>query len=493
MPHTGRFMDIRRDSSSSELLARGDDLEAHSILQRAGFIAVVRLHETYHRAPAGLTEDDESRLATDAVARLRAAGYHVDCDEPFDTDARPARYPTLGTSVSHLAERLREATDTAEAADILTELTAPHDGILAGLEETLGALTEFFDGLGNATDPHTARRLRYLADEYVRVIHSDLAYTNGWPTGTPLTPAAAPAPSRCPTTSPNAPPCAPAHPRRLHCRPRHNRPSVPPACAAEPLQLPKDTMHDHDTSEHLASYADVLAGELPDTWTSTHLTADAKDDLAELADRIWDLDLVAASLAERPLTQAAVLSRPDGAQLVLLDRHDGRDGFLLAAVAPRALPDEAYRAVPEPNGVALADDPFLSAEQVACDLLARYDRALAQVRHNALGGIQPSQPDRIVLTWQPDGSVATAPADDRAGTILVAHGFIQDPQSGIYRLGGDDTQVQARALREIGPRLDALGIGTALQHPAGRTAPTSAPASVPPTPSGTRTPTARTR
>ncbi|MGZ0198843.1 hypothetical protein ACNFR7_01245 [Streptomyces sp. RM1] len=252
-------------------------------------------------------------------------------------------------------------------------------------------------------------------------------------------------------------------------------------------------MHDHDTSERLASYADVLAGELPDTWTSTHLTADAKDDLAELSDRIWDLDLAAASLAEHPLTQAAVLSRPDGAQLALLDRHDGCDGFLIAAVAPRALPDEAYRAVPEPNGIALADDPFLSAEQVAGDLLARYDSALAQVRHNALGGIQPSQPDRIVLTWQPDGSVATAPADDRADTILVAHGFIQDPQSGIYRLGGDDTQVQARALREIGPRLDALGIGTALQHPAGRTVPTSAPASMPPVPAGTRTATARTR
>ncbi|MYS52199.1 hypothetical protein GTW46_19370, partial [Streptomyces sp. SID6013] len=108
-------------------------------------------------------------------------------------------------------------------------------------------------------------------------------------------------------------------------------------------------MHDHNISERLASYADVLAGELPDTWTSTHLTGDAKDDLAELTDRIWDLDLVAASLAEHPLQQAAVLSRPGGAQLVLIDRHDERDGFLLAAVAPRALPDEAYRGVPEPN------------------------------------------------------------------------------------------------------------------------------------------------
>ncbi|MFD4611952.1 hypothetical protein ACFWOT_28550 [Streptomyces sp. NPDC058440] len=252
-------------------------------------------------------------------------------------------------------------------------------------------------------------------------------------------------------------------------------------------------MHDHDTSERLASYADVLAGELPGTWTSSHLQPDAKDDLAELVDHIWDLDLVAASLAEHPLKQAAVLSRPDGAQLVLLDRHDARDGFLIAAVAPRSLPDEAYRAVPEPHGIALADDPFLSAEQIAGDLLARYYSALAQVRHNALDGIQPSQPDRVVLTWQPDGSVATAPADDRAGAILVAHGFVQDPQSGIYRLGGDDTRAQARALREIGPQLDALGIGTALQHPAARTLPTYAPASMPPVPAGPRTQATRTR
>ncbi|WP_217572308.1 hypothetical protein [Streptomyces sp. GbtcB7] len=252
-------------------------------------------------------------------------------------------------------------------------------------------------------------------------------------------------------------------------------------------------MHDHDTSERLTSYADVLAGELPDSWTSSHLPADAKDDLAKLADRIWDLDLVAASLAERPLQQAAVLSRPDGAQLVLLDRHDERNGFLIAAIAPHSLPDEAYRAVPEPNGIALADDPFLSAEQIAADLLARYDSALAQVRHNALGGIQPSQPDRVVLTWQPDGSIATAPADDRSGAVLMAHGFVQDPHSGIYRLSGDDTQAQARGLREIGPRLDALGIGTALQHPAGRTAPIAAAASVPPVPAGPRTPATRSR
>ncbi|AJE87409.1 hypothetical protein SLNWT_7033 [Streptomyces albus] len=241
----------------------------------------------------------------------------------------------------------------------------------------------------------------------------------------------------------------------------------------------------------LTSYADILAGEIPDTWSNLYLPADAKDDLAELADRIWDLDLVAASLAEQPLQQAAVLSRPDGAQLVLLERHGAAEGLLIAAVAPRALPDEAYRAVPEPNGIALPDDPFLGAELVTEDLLARYDHALAQVRHNALGCIQPSQPGRVVLTQQQDGSVATAPVDRRADTVLVAAGFVQDPRSGIYRLSGDD-RMQARVLCEIGAQLNALDIGTALVNSA-RTVPTSAPAAVPPSPSGSRTPAAKAR
>lgn len=251
-------------------------------------------------------------------------------------------------------------------------------------------------------------------------------------------------------------------------------------------------MRDHDTSERLASFADILAGELPGTWNSTHLPPEEKDDLVELADRIWDLDLVAASLAEHPLRQAAVLSRPDGAQLALLDRNDEHHSFLIAALAPLSLPSEAYRGVREPNGIALTDDPFLSAERVADDLLARYDRALAQARH-ALRGVQPSQPDLVVLTWQSDGSIATVPFDDRACEILIAHGFTRDPQGGVYRLKGDDTQAQARALREIGPKLDTLGIGTALQHPAGRPSPISAPASAPSAPAGTRIPATRAR
>ncbi len=176
MPLSDRFLTVRRDPHSDEVLARGGDPEAHSILQRAGFVPVVRLHETYHRAPVGLTTDEETRLATEAVARLWAAGYHVDCDEDFRTDRRPPRYLPLGAQIAQLAERIREVGTTDEVAEVLTELTASHDGILTSLEEILQATADFHDGLDEATDPHVARRLRHLADERLHVIRTDLIH-----------------------------------------------------------------------------------------------------------------------------------------------------------------------------------------------------------------------------------------------------------------------------------------------------------------------------
>ncbi|MFB7630516.1 hypothetical protein ACFC0M_06145 [Streptomyces sp. NPDC056149] len=247
-------------------------------------------------------------------------------------------------------------------------------------------------------------------------------------------------------------------------------------------------MHDHEESERLASYADVLAGELPGTWTSTYHPPGHTDDLHELTDRAWDMDLVAESLAQHPLQHAAVLTRQDGAQLLVAERHDGRDSLLAAALAPRSLPDEAYQGVGEPNGIALGDDPFLSAQQITRDLLPRYDAALAQVRHHA-AGVRPSQPDRVVLTWQPDGSLAASPVGKVAAAVLAANGFVEDQHSGIHRLSGEDTFAQARAVRETGQALKAQGIDTALQHPSGRIATTS---TRPAAPSATPVPAAPT-
>ncbi|MCV2465168.1 hypothetical protein OEB94_38505, partial [Streptomyces sp. ICN988] len=177
MPTIDRFLELRRDPHSGELLARGGDPGAHSVLQRVGFVSVARLHETYHRVPTGLSDRDEERLATGAVARLRARGYHVDCDADFDTDARPTIYQTLGSSVAHLTERIREATTTDEVAEALTGLTAAHDGILAMVADVLTATADFYDGLDEPADPYIARRLRHLTDEHLRTIRTDLADT----------------------------------------------------------------------------------------------------------------------------------------------------------------------------------------------------------------------------------------------------------------------------------------------------------------------------
>ncbi|MFF0740605.1 hypothetical protein ACFYVL_09400 [Streptomyces sp. NPDC004111] len=170
-------MTIRRDPHSAEVLARGGDPEAHSLLQRTGFVPVHRVHDLYHRAPTGLDEDAENALAAQAVARVRTAGYSVDCDDAFDSDRRLPRYPSLGGQVAQLAESLDAATTTEDAAEVLTELTAPHDGILAGLHAVLTATAVFHEGLGAPVDKHIADRLRYLAEEGLAVIRSDLAHT----------------------------------------------------------------------------------------------------------------------------------------------------------------------------------------------------------------------------------------------------------------------------------------------------------------------------
>jgi len=260
-------------------------------------------------------------------------------------------------------------------------------------------------------------------------------------------------------------------------------------------------MHDPDLFDpgRLASFADVLAGELPGSWRGAHHRPPDSKELAGILDRTRDLDLVAESLASHPPRHLAVLTRDDGAQLVLLDRHDGRDGLLAAALAPEDLPAEAFRGIREPNGIAVGDDPFLAAEVIAGDLLARYETALAQVRVNASAltapagdeQVHPSQPDRLVLTWQSDGDLAASPATEETAAILLANGFTHDERTGVYRLCGDDTAVQARAVRRAGSELAARGIATALAPPA---APPATTVSTPtPRPAKTRAATGRSR
>ncbi|MFF0740606.1 hypothetical protein ACFYVL_09405 [Streptomyces sp. NPDC004111] len=242
-------------------------------------------------------------------------------------------------------------------------------------------------------------------------------------------------------------------------------------------------MHAPD-SDRLASFADILAGELPDVWTSTFHPSDDKAALAHVTDRTWDMDLIVASLAEHPLHHAAVLTRVhDQAQLAVMDRHDERGGFLIAALSPNLDP-EAFRGIVEPHGIALSDDPFIAAATVSGDLLARHDAALAQVRRNAAdlaADASAAATERVVLAWQPNGDLTAAPTSGTAQAVLQANGFAREPD-GTYRLNGEDSTALARAVRKVSRQFTMLGITTAVQHPSARPAPTAtAPAPPPPT------------
>ncbi|MFI1890222.1 hypothetical protein [Streptomyces jumonjinensis] len=160
---TDRFLTLRRDPESNEVLARGGGPDAHSVLERSGFVPVVRVHELYHRLPTGLDAGEETRLATRAVARLRSAGIPMECDAAFDTDAREVTDLTLGAQVGNLAAAIRRATTSDEVAEVLAEVTAAYDGVLAGLADILVATADFYQDLGGPADGPIAESLRYLS------------------------------------------------------------------------------------------------------------------------------------------------------------------------------------------------------------------------------------------------------------------------------------------------------------------------------------------
>ncbi|WP_318209532.1 MULTISPECIES: hypothetical protein [unclassified Streptomyces] len=207
-----RCIDLRRDPHSGEVLAHGGDAEAHGILQRTGFIHVIRQVGNFHWAPAGLNQAAEDALATGAVSALRSAGYWVACDEPFDTDRHTAHRPPLGAQVAALADDLREATTTQDAAAILTELTAAHDGVLSALAQVLDTAAEFLGTLDLGFDRHTATVVRGLNDHHLAIVATEVHRLRDELANRHE---AHPARRPCPTSTLPPRPPAPAPPRRL--------------------------------------------------------------------------------------------------------------------------------------------------------------------------------------------------------------------------------------------------------------------------------------
>ncbi|WP_411140982.1 hypothetical protein [Streptomyces sp. x-80] len=461
-----RTLTLRRDVHSEEVLARGGDPEAHSILQRTGFVPVVRYHETYHRLPTGLDAAEEKRLATRVVARLRAVRYHVGCDDAFATGLREPHYIPLGTRVAYLAERIREAESTEDVADALTELTAAHDGILTAFADVLTATSGFYQDLGRKADPHIAERLRYLAAEALGVITSDLRHTRN-----------------------ELADRHEAHPRRTTCSgevpPREREASAVCACPPPPslrrrpdagAELPctEETMPALRDNRDLESFAAALADELPGQWHSQYRRHTEYRDQFALVEDVWDMNMVAHAIVDGVLEHDAVLTRDDGARLYVIGRPRHDNEFLVGAMAPGFAP-EAFRGVREPDGIAVPDDPYCAADDITVDLLPRYDKAVAKVQHNATHPTPPAPapapaPEHVVLTWFGDGLLAATTKSPEAAKALHDNGFTWDPREMAFVLSGDDTTHQAHCVQEAGAQLARHGIGVITRHPPTRSA-----------------------
>ncbi|MFJ9789416.1 hypothetical protein [Streptomyces globosus] len=248
-----------------------------------------------------------------------------------------------------------------------------------------------------------------------------------------------------------------------------------------------------DDSRDVESFATILSEELPGNWTVHHHQHQRHEDQFLHAEEVWDLNDVAAALAEYALGADAHLIRDDGTRLyvTLHPRHE--EEYLVAAMAPSGVAPEAFAEVREPDGIAVPADAGRAARAITADLLPRYNIALAHVRHNAMNPPQPlpapgAHVQQVVMTWLEDGSLAAVTTARPAAEALVSEGFAWNTAASAYVLSGDDTRAQAHAVQAAGARLAHLGFATVLRA-AARPA---AEATLPTPPPGART-TARAR
>ncbi|MFG2979389.1 hypothetical protein ACGFYY_41190 [Streptomyces sp. NPDC048331] len=224
-------------------------------------------------------------------------------------------------------------------------------------------------------------------------------------------------------------------------------------------------MPDHDPEE-LDSYAAILTPLLPGTWTRELRQHSAHDDQFFLTADVWDMNRVADALAQHPLKQDIILTSEDGRRLFLMDHPRYEDEFLVAAMAPADTHAEAFRGVPEPDGITITADPEQAADAITTQLLPRYETALAQVQDNARRLNRASaQPDTLVLNWTESGDLTATTDRAEVADVLTTHGFVHDPDQQTYVASGDDTAHQAQCVRSAGTALGALNIGVTLRAP----------------------------
>ncbi|MEU5198596.1 hypothetical protein AB0G86_31910 [Streptomyces scabiei] len=140
---------------------------------------VVLFGERFYRLPSAMTDlVEQRRMVTRAFGMLQAEGFDVSCDPDLLDPSLPSPDDhglSLGDRLSCLTQSIQSAAHTSEAVAALSELTAPGDGVLQRVVESLNTTADWWEGLGEPADPHYANRLRYIAkklDAYALDIRS---------------------------------------------------------------------------------------------------------------------------------------------------------------------------------------------------------------------------------------------------------------------------------------------------------------------------------
>lgn len=226
------------------------------------------------------------------------------------------------------------------------------------------------------------------------------------------------------------------------------------------------------TPDRLASFGEALASRLPGTWTSTDSRNPAYRDLLLTLDTPWDSGHAGYVATDFPLARQVFLSRTDGAHFLLFDRIRHPRQFLICALE-LDLHHDAFYGVPTPNGIAISCDPPRAASQIARRFLPLYDKALLQVRRQAVHPVpRRAAPALAVgmvsMAWHPDGSVGAVTGVPEATAVLYAVGFHYSPYHQQYLLPasyGDRQQIGR--IQVASQRLARLGIGITMRpaHP----------------------------
>ncbi|WP_043267072.1 hypothetical protein [Streptomyces sp. CT34] len=199
------YVTITRDPKTQLVVAIGGDERAEGILQTAGgFVSAAGPRGPYQHQPHTMPVEQQRQGATAAAHALLLAGFSVHLDSTLNVLATAdGDQQAAHRSLQRLAERARNAADDQEVAKVLTEIAAPHDGLLPRMVQTListwAPWAERLENAGHEPDP--AQRLMTATNSLsnhalqIELIRNQAARTTSAPA---LTTAPAPPLSKSP-------------------------------------------------------------------------------------------------------------------------------------------------------------------------------------------------------------------------------------------------------------------------------------------------------